>query len=235
MEQHGLQHCLSSDHLEAILEEASLGSVSQLLAITNADSKPQDSVDDLLAIANASSGNATENPNLDLTPSEIKNIIDNQPKVVISPLSKPNDNLEHVDNQATMPKIAKEVDAENIIEGKRSRFTHNSVLLEAQTEALVHLAKEIPIQDALSGKDKDNFKDAWLKEVNSILKHTAVPVHPDDPDFQIAIAEATSSRFIANKKRDGRCKFRWVVQGCFEPFDMDDWTNYVHDQTLFVQ
>ena len=95
-------------------------------------------------------------------------------------------------------------------------------VLEAQVEAVAHLAKEIPLQQAFGGPDRTRFIDAWKKEVKSILKHTAVPIKEGHAEYEAAVKEATSSRFIANEKRDGRAKFRWVVQGCFESMDMND-------------
>ena len=51
-------------------------------------------------------------------------------------------------------------------------------------------------------------------------------------EYNDAVRTATSSRFVFNQKRDGRAKCRWVVQGCFESTDLDDWTNYAHVATL---
>ena len=131
-----------------------------------------------------------------------------------------------------------EIDASNIIENKLRHtgyhmiHSHGYVTLEAQMGALTHLAREIPLQEAFSGPDRGGFIEAWEKEVNSILKHTATSIPQDHPEYGTAVKGATSSRFIANKKRDGRSKFRWVVQGCFESKDMDDWINYAHVATL---
>ena len=106
------------------------------------------------------------------------------------------------------------------------------VTLEAQVDAFVHLAKEIPLNKAFSGPNSSSFIEAYKKEVKSILKHTAKPIPKDHPEHNVAIEEAVSSRFIANEKRDGRAKFRWVVQGCFKSCDLDDWTNHAHVATL---
>ena len=106
------------------------------------------------------------------------------------------------------------------------------VVLEAQVEAVAHLAKEVSLQLAVGGPDGTRFVDAWKKEVKLILKHTAVPIRKGHAEYEAAVKEATSSRFIANEMRDGRAKFRWVVQGCFESMYMGDWTNYAHVDTL---
>ena len=105
-------------------------------------------------------------------------------------------------------------------------------VLEAQVETVAHLAKEISLQQAFGGPDRTRFIDAWKEEVQSILKHTAVPTTKGHAEYEAAAKEATSSRFIANETRDGQAKFRWVVQGCFESMYTGDWTNYAHDATL---
>ena len=120
-----------------------------------------------------------------------------------------------------------ELDSTNGVEGRRNsvptqphnvssfHMSHDMAVLEAQVEAVAHLAKEIPLQQAVGVPDRTRFIDAWKKEVQSILKHTAVPITKGHAEYEATIKEATSSRFIANGKCDGRAKFRWVVRGCF--------------------
>jgi hypothetical protein len=106
--------------------------------------------------------------------------------------------------------------------------THDDVI----REAMVHVVRELPLQDALTGPHKDKFVEAIVKEIDSILKHTATLISKDHVEYGDATRNATSSRLVANIKRDGRAKVRWVVQGCFESKDLDDWTNYAHVATL---
>ena len=100
---------MSKEHLEAILEDADLGSVSQLMALENtaADSASKDensalngAIDGLLEILPDNSGpnlsSLSENdieiigqgPNLPgFTNQDIQDILHNQPQVVINPIS----------------------------------------------------------------------------------------------------------------------------------------------------
>ena len=277
---HGLENALSKEHLEAILEEADLGSVSQLMALENtaADSASNDeqlalngAIDGLLEIL--PDGNSGPNlsylsendieiigkgPNLpEFTDKDIQDILHNQPQVVITPIPSQGVAEDKGDNDLNLSQLSElqdgplfgsddhgELDSVNVVEGHRNsvpaqphnvssfHMSHDMAVLEAQVEAVAHLAKEIPLQQAFGGPDRTRFIDAWKMEVKSILRHTAVPIKEGHAEYEAAVKEATSSRFIANEKRDGRAKFRWVVQGCFESLKMDDWTHYAHVATL---
>ena len=99
---HGLENVLSSDHLEAILEEANLGSVSQLMAIANTEKQHTtteehvnaiEAIDDLLAINSSIIGEESNQnqANNGPTQSEIDNILNGQPQVVINPVKDVSD------------------------------------------------------------------------------------------------------------------------------------------------
>ena len=76
-----------------------------------------------------------------------------------------------------MKKDHGEIDGANIIEHKRNSIptqqhnvstfhvSHEMATLEAQVEAFVHLAKEIPSNKAFSGPNSSNFIEAYKKEV----------------------------------------------------------------------
>ena len=266
---HGLENALSSDHLQAILEEANLGSVSQLMAISNSNNKAHEAIDDILAVVYGNP--ATDQPVTDqpvsayqqndeeaqqqqgLNPSEIEQILNNQPQVVINPINTDFKDGFLQSSQSTDQPVTgsdqlvnpDDVDVNNIIEGKRERtstqhlnvdsfhtITHEIAALEAQIDAITHLVREIPLQEAIGGQDRVQWLEAFNKEIDSILKHTAIHISEEEEEYATAVKEATPSRIIANEKRDGRKKCRWVVQGCFESFDLDDWTNYAHVATL---
>ena len=258
---HGLENALSKEHLEAILEEADLGSVSQLMALENtaADSASNDeqlalngAIDGLLEIL--PDGNSGPNlsylsendieiigkgPNLpEFTDKDIQDILHNQPQVVITPIPSQGVAEDKGDNDLNLSQLSElqdgplfgsddhgELDSVNVVEGHRNsvpaqphnvssfHMSHDMAVLEAQVEAVAHLAKEIPLQRAFGGPDRTRFIDTWKKDVHSTLKHTAVPITKGHTEYEATIKEATSSTFIANEKRDGRAKFRWVVQG----------------------
>ena len=106
---HGLENALSKEHLEAILEEADLGSVSQLMALENTAAGTA-SNDEQLALNGAIDGlseilpdNAGPNRSSlsendikmigqeiklpGFTDQDIQDILHNQPRVVINPIS----------------------------------------------------------------------------------------------------------------------------------------------------
>ena len=109
-----------------------------------------------------------------------------------SPLSKNDLNLSQLPELQDDPLLGFDEHADlgstNVVESRRNsvptqphdassfHMSHDMAVLEAQVEAVAHLAKEIPLQQAFGGPDRTQFVDAWKKEVQSILKHTAVPV-----------------------------------------------------------
>ena len=80
-----------------------------------------------------------------------------------------------------------EVDENDIIEGKRERTStqhhnfdsfhtipHEIAALEALIDAITHSVRGIPLQEAIGGQNRVLWLEAFNKEIESILKHTAI-------------------------------------------------------------
>ncbi len=102
------------------------------------------------------------------------------------------------------------------------RCNHTTVLNYAK----IHKVQtEIALKTAMRSEQREGWLEAVRREINALLEHTLVQVHPGDDDYSQAVDTATRSRIVLTLKRDGRKKARWVVQGCFESNELDDFSN----------
>lgn len=121
-----------------------------------------------------------------------------------------------------------DVDDSNIL--NHSRIHHANVI--ARYAHAHKTSVEVALKSALSGENSLEWKKAIIKEINALMEHTLIMLDEDHPEYEVAVREATWSRFVLNTKRDGRFKARWVVQGCFESQELDDFSNRSHVASL---
>ena len=251
---HGLSNSLSDDHLELIMQEAGFDfNIERPLDSLNTNNTELSTPTTMLTTdhhdleAPSTSHHDLEAPSttwaaesaLDLTPS-IPNPV---PYVSIEPLpdialfEQPSPAKQADDSSARSSPVAtyyghnqpNEICTDNILEVSRRQCNHTTVLNKART---LLAAKEVPMKEALSSEARGNWLEAIDKEMKALQEHIAVQIFPDDKVYQHAMSQATPSRILLTEKRDGRKKARWVVQGCFESTDLDDFSNYANVATL---
>ena len=65
-------------------------------------------------------------------------------------------------------------------------------------------------------------KEAYDKEVKSLVENILTPLEPDTPEYLKALKESTQGRAILAEKRNGVCKSRVVKQGFKEDVEATD-------------
>lgn len=97
-----------------------------------------------------------------------------------------------------------EIDESHILDYKRVH--HNNVV---EKYARIHKTNvEVALKKALNGDDASKWKAAIVKEMNSMMEHCLVLLDESHPEYETAVKEATWSRFVLTRKRDGRYKAR---------------------------
>ena len=188
-------------------------------------------------------------PNIDpdMQTPDLTNHLGNNPYVLIEPMPEfepitsapsqtPSSNSPVVDWQpdnspgveAQFSPTHGEIDPSHILDTKR--IHHNNVV---ERYAKIHKTSvEVALKSALKGNESMEWKRAIIKEISSMCEHCLLFIAEDHPEYETAVREATWSRFVLTRKRDGRYKARWVVQGCFESVDLDDFSNRSHVASL---
>lgn len=234
-EGHGLSNTLSAmskDHLDALGEQWGIDLTIEHTNKTiegpqQASCEPSPTAPEAMNTPTSDLHNSLEAPKPDY--------FGNNPQCVIEPL--PNIQMEPSNNAVAETELSNNTVAEaqfspthaEIVESHivdHSRIHHNNVV---HKYAKIHKTKvEVALKEALQGHNSKEWKNAILKEINSMLEHCLFLIDEGHPEYETAIKEATWSRFVLVRKRDGRFKARWVVQGCFESVELDDFTNRSH-------
>lgn len=257
---HGIEQSLSGDHLEAILNECGFDTPGWLTDELNAEESAEDPKPPASPSGGNSNGPVGNKIPLDQLPRDMTLPeafvqIPALPNPETGGLSVEKEGLnlresvqanhEHSDNdlpdsdenpnqirtrdyvlapRGTIP----EIDTRNIIDAPRRHSAHVNALGYGRA---LHVTKEISAHDALTGPDRVLFKEAIDKETQALLEHTVCPIDENHPEWITAVEHAVPSRYVLTKKRDGRCKARWVVQGFHEPRELDDISNHSHVAT----
>ena len=86
--------------------------------------------------------------------------------------------------------------------------------LVAAAELAQHSLKDMSWREALqSDKHRQPALDALTKELNSLTSTILTELYDSDPDYEIAVREATPGRILLDIKRSGMYKCRGVKQG----------------------
>lgn len=242
---HGMMNVLSDDHLEAIMDEAGIDLTIRLPNVSSNENPVAAPPEGQVETSNLDLDGQSQNFSAVDFPPDSENLDSESPEKSVS------GNLASVDQSANDPNLeisgadgeesplrvpgyyghnaAADIDEANIIDYPRARACMISVLNSASTHRVM---REVLLQHVLETEDAEAWFAAIDKEMTAILEHTAVIIPEGHPDYDQAVREATPSRIILTEKRDGRKKARWVVQGCFESKDKDDFNLYAHTASL---
>ena len=86
-------------------------------------------------------------------------------------------------------------------------------ILDATRYLAMSAQKDMSWKKALAGPDRDNAIAALTAEKDSLLSTILEPITSDHPDYQRAVKEAISGRYLLDVKRNGTWKARGVKQG----------------------
>ena len=235
---HGLSNALtnlSRDHLDVLSEQWGVDlQIEQLREPTTT----------MLSLPEPQVEEANDNTNGQNDP--MADAFNNKPRVLIEPLpprpananlsnsTHPNnsdvvgsDNNDVVGDPLFSP-TRLDIDTKHILDTKR--INHYSVVERYATTHKTNV--EVALKSALQGDQSQKWKEAIVKEIDSMIENCLLIISEDHPEYETAVREATWSRFVLTRKRDGRFKARWVVQGCFESVELDDFSNRSHVASL---
>lgn len=107
-----------------------------------------------------------------------------------------------------------------------SKFDHGSISSASRFLALT-AQKDIKWKQALAGPDSDKAIAALYSEKDSLLDTVLVKIDKDHPDYDTALAQAITGRFLLDIRRNGMWKARGVKQGFKENKQRDKYFPYV--------
>ncbi len=82
--------------------------------------------------------------------------------------------------------------------------------------------KDMSWKKVLASEDREKAIEALNDELSSLQKTILREIHPDDPDYDLAVRTATPGRILLDIKRSGRFKARAVKQGFKEDKELAD-------------
>ena len=117
-----------------------------------------------------------------------------------------------------------------------SKFDHGSISSASRLLALT-AQKDNKWKKALAGPDSDKAIAALYSEKDSLLDTVLVKIDKDHPDYNTALAQAITGRFLLDIRRNGMWKSRGVKQGFKEnkqTADGPDFVYYSHVAKLYT-
>jgi hypothetical protein len=106
--------------------------------------------------------------------------------------------------------------------------TDVSTLMQASRHLAMVAQKDLNWKQVLSGPDRDSAVAAFQAERDSLLDCILIPIEPGHPEYQTALAEHCTGRYLLDQKRNGRWKARGVKQGFKENKELTDGADFVY-------
>ena len=104
----------------------------------------------------------------------------------------------------------------------------NGAIREATQYLAMTAVKDMSWKKALVGPDRDKAIAALTAEKDSLLSTIHEPIEPDHPDYDRAVKEAISGRYLLDIKRSGAWKARRVKHGFKEDKTQADGPGFLY-------